>query len=52
VDVCGAEASGMAGSGPGILEKEGSKPVVLCDCPAGFKSGSRWEEAIEPYRQV
>jgi hypothetical protein len=31
----------MAGSGPGILEKEGSKPVVLCDCPAGFGERKR-----------
>lgn len=29
MDACGVGASGMAGCSPGILEKEGNKPVVF-----------------------
>ena len=30
---------GLVGCGLGILDQEQSKPVVLFDCPADFKSG-------------
>lgn len=40
----GAGASGSVGCGPGMLKQDVSKPVVLFDCPADFKSGSSLEE--------